>query len=231
MRWKLACIVLVLIAQPSKSAIGGVVSDLASDTSRVTTDGPFASTSLRAPEGPLENKWQLALADIYSELAILSDCRARPDRCLSPAATRFLKIVERAAPFAGIAKLAMVNSGINAAIRRDFRQRAEGGDPWPTALATFTAGRGVCMHFSIAKYTALLLGGWPANDMRLVMVWPDGGDLPHMILAARYSGHWHILDNLRSAVLVDSQIRNYVALFTFDHRGASLRIIRSGDER
>lgn len=128
--------------------------------------------------------------------------------------------MRRARPYEGFAKLAIINSGVNAAILRDAVQRAGIAESWPTALATFSAGHGVCMHFAIAKYTALLLGGWPANDIRLVIVWPDRAERPHMVLAARHSGHWYLLDNLRSAVVIDGKATNYIPLFVFDYRGA-----------
>lgn len=222
MRSTFAYAALVTLAQllSMATALAGVVYDPASGIPRLTPDEPFALTSVRAPQGALADNWQLALADIDSDLAILSDCRAWPDRCLSPVAGRFLNIVERARPYEGFAKLAMINSGVNAAILRDAVQRAGVAESWPTALATFSAGRGVCMHFAIAKYTALLLGGWPANDIRLVIVWPDRAERPHMVLAARHGGHWYLLDNLRSAVVIDGKATNYIPLFVFDYRGA-----------
>ena len=71
------------------TTLAGVVYDPASGIPRLTADEPFALTSVRAPQGALADNWQLALADINSDLAILSDCRARPDRCLSPVAVVF----------------------------------------------------------------------------------------------------------------------------------------------
>jgi predicted transglutaminase-like cysteine proteinase len=204
------------------AAIGGGMSRPALDTARLERDQPFASTGVGITQGPLPDKWQLALADIHSEIAILAGCRARPDQCLSPEAARFLKIVERARPHEGFAKLAVVNSGVNAAIQRATdMQQPRVDDPWPTALATFASGRGVCTHFAIAKYTALLLGGWRENDLRLVMVWPNGAGVSHMVLAARHNGQWQILDNTRSAIIIDTKLTNYVPLLVFDLGGAS----------
>jgi predicted transglutaminase-like cysteine proteinase len=213
---------LVTLAQLLSVAttLAGAVYDPASGMPRLTTDEPFALTGIRAPQGALADNWRLALADIHADLATLSDCRIRLDRCLSPAAGRFLNIVERARPYEGFAKLAMINSGVNAAILRDPVQRAGVAESWPSALATFSAGRGACMHFAIAKYTALLLAGWPANDIRLVIVWPDRAERSHMVLAARHGSHWYLLDNLRSAVVIDGKATNYVPLFVLDYRGA-----------
>jgi predicted transglutaminase-like cysteine proteinase len=203
--------------------LAGVLSNSVFRLPPLTTDGPFGSTSVRAPEGLLADKWQRALTEINADLDILSDCRAQPNRGCSLAARRFLSIVERASPYEGLVNLAMINSGVNVAIRRDLAEGAASTDPWPTPLATFTAGRGVCMHFSIAKFTALVLGGWPAKDLRLVIVWPDRADQPHMVLAARHSGHWYILDNLRSAVVIDDKATGYIPLFVFEENLLSQR--------
>jgi predicted transglutaminase-like cysteine proteinase len=198
----------------------GVLSDLVLRLPSLTTDEPFGSTPVRAAVGLLADKWQQALAEINADLAILSDCRVQPNRGCSLAAIRFVSIVERANPYEGFAKLAMINSGVNAVIRRDLADELAGTDPWPTPLATLTAGHGVCTHFAIAKYTALLLGGWPTKDLRLVIVWPDRAARPHMVLAAHHSERWYILDNLRSAVVIDGKATGYVPLFVFDHRSA-----------
>jgi len=208
--------------------LAGVVSDPVFGLPPLTTDEPFGSSTVRAAVGLLADKWQQALTGINADLAILSDCRVQPNRGCSPAAIRFVSIVERAGPYEGFAKLAMINSGVNAVIRRDVAEEVTGTDPWPTPLATFTAGHGVCVHFAIAKYTALLLGGWPAKDLRLVMVWPDRADRPHMVLGARHRDRWYILDNLRSAVVIDGKATGYVPLFIFDYRSARQRDVSNG---
>jgi predicted transglutaminase-like cysteine proteinase len=221
MRAKLAYLAVVTLAGwvSTVTAVAGVVYEGGSDKPYLPADEPFALTSVGAAQGVLADKWQLASAGINADLSILSDCHLRPAQCPSPA-IRFLRIVERANLHEGLAKLAILNSGVNIALQRDITQHTGTAEPWPTALSTFNAGRALCAHFAIAKYTALLFGGWPANDLRLVIVWPTGADQPHMVLAARHGGRWYILDNLRSALLVDLKATNYLALFVFDHRGA-----------
>jgi predicted transglutaminase-like cysteine proteinase len=221
MRLKLAYLVVATLAQflSMLTTQAGVVYDPGSDIPRARADEPFGLSSFLVTEGALSDKWQSAVAEINSDLVLLSDCRVRPDQCSSPAA-RFLNIVERAQPYDGLAKLAIINSGVNAVIKRDVAQQASALDAWPTALTTFNAGHGLCMNFAISKYTALSLAGWPASDMRLVIVWPERADQPHMVVAARHRGHWYILDNLRSALLIDGKASNYVPLFVFDDRGA-----------
>jgi predicted transglutaminase-like cysteine proteinase len=220
---KLKCAEFVVLCEllSATAAMGGGVMVPGGEVTRLERGEPFASTSIGALESPLPDKWQSTLADIQSENAVLGACGDRPDQCPSRAAARFLRILERARSYDGFAKLAVINSGVNAAIQRDADVRRPGiEDPWPTALATFTAGRGACIHFAIAKYTALLLGGWQSSDVRLVIVWPEQTSEPHMVLAARHNGKWYILDNVRSAVLIDAKLRSYIPLLVFDHLGA-----------
>lgn len=129
------------------------------------------------------------------------------------------KSLESARGRDGLIKLAIINGGVNAAIRYAGIQQALVEYPWSSAAAIFTTRRGSCMEFAIAKYIALLQSEWPSNDIRLVLAWPDGGSEPHMVLAARYEGGWYILDNLRSAILSDIKLENYVPLFVLDHLG------------
>jgi predicted transglutaminase-like cysteine proteinase len=183
------------------------------------TEEPFASTSIDAPETPLAEQWRSVWAEIQSDITALSQCGTQPGRCSSAASIRFGRILESARGRDGLIKLAIINGGVNAAIRYAGIQPARVEYPWSSAAAIFTTRRGSCMEFAIAKYMALLQSEWPANDIRLVLAWPDGASEPHMVLAARYEGRWHILDNLRSAILTDARLENYVPLFVLDDLG------------
>jgi predicted transglutaminase-like cysteine proteinase len=183
------------------------------------TEEPFASTGIDAPETPLAEQWRSVWAEIQSGFTALSHWGAQPGRCSAAASIRFQKILESARAHDRFVKLAIINAGVNAAIRYAGIQQARLEYPWSSAAAMFTSRRGACTEFAIAKYMALLQSDWPANDIRLVLAWPDGASEPHMVLAARYEGRWYILDNLRSAILTDARLENYVPLFVLDHLG------------
>jgi predicted transglutaminase-like cysteine proteinase len=183
------------------------------------TDEPFASTGIDAPETLLVEQWRSVRAEIQSGFTAFSDCGAQPSRCSAAASIRFQKILESARAHDGFVKLAVINGGVNAAIRYAGTQQARLEYPWSSAAAMFTSRRGACTEFAIAKYMALRQNGWPANDIRLVLAWPDGASEPHMILAARYERRWYVPDNLRSALLTDARLENYIPLFVLDHLG------------
>jgi predicted transglutaminase-like cysteine proteinase len=183
------------------------------------SEEPFASTSIDARQTRLAEQWRSAWAEIQSEITLASHCGAQPGRCSAAASIRFLKILESARAHDGFVKLAIINGGVNPAIRYAGLQQARHEYPWSSAAAIFTSRRGPCVEFAIAKYMALFQSGWPSRDIRLVLAWPDGASEPHMVLTARYDGRWYVLDNLRSAILTDARLENYIPLFVLDHLG------------
>jgi predicted transglutaminase-like cysteine proteinase len=83
-------------------------------------------------------------------------CRSDRARCPSPAALRFLSIVDSAAGKEGLARFGEINRSINQAIRlmsdlkqyhlEDFRS---------SPLAKLVSGAGDCVYYAIAKFAAL----------------------------------------------------------------------------
>ena len=106
------------------------------------TNEPFASTSIDAPEIPLAEQWRSVWAEIQSDITALSQCGMQPGRCSSAASIRFGKILESARGRDGLIKLAIINGGVNAAIRYAGIQQARVEYPWSSAAAIFTTRRG-----------------------------------------------------------------------------------------
>jgi predicted transglutaminase-like cysteine proteinase len=131
--------------------------------------------------------------------------------------------VADAKALSGRARLADVNVRVNAAVRYVSDDVQHGvPDRWSTPLATFAAGRGDCEDYAIAKYVALREAGMPAADLRIVLVRDSVLRQDHAILAARDHGRWLILDNLRSGLLDDGELKRYLPLFALDHEGVKL---------
>ena len=70
--------------------------------------------------------------------------------------------------------------------------------------------RGLCDR----KIAALRAAGIGEENLRLVVVHDVKLREDHAVLAARLDGRWLILDNRRLLMLEDSQLPNYVPLFT-----------------
>ena len=183
---------------------------------------PFGLLSFRAPEGLLWVKWRSLAKDLQRDAETLERCRIEADPC--PLAARKLgAIVDGAKAREGRERLEYVNHAVNSAIRyvSDFQQHGV-ADLWSSALATFSTGRGDCEDYAIAKYVALIEAGVPEHDVRIVLVRHQGLGEAHAVVSVREADKWFILDNLRTAVVEDETIKNFLPLFTLNQQGVSL---------
>ena len=86
--------------------------------------------------------------------------------CVSPAALKFLDIVDAARLREGRARLGEINRAINLAIRpiSDLAQHGQ-IDVWTSPLATLARGGGDCEDYAIAKFVALRRAGIAPDDL------------------------------------------------------------------
>ena len=183
---------------------------------------PFGMFAFRAPEGVLWTKWRGVAADIEKDAETMGRCRASAAQC-SPAATRFIAVIDDVRRHDGRARLETVNRAVNDAIRYTGDMEQHGvADLWSAPLATFGSGRGDCEDYAIAKYVALREAGVAAEDMRIVLVRDMAVREDHAVLAVREGGRWMILDNRSMAPIADSDVRNFMPLFALDQDGVKL---------
>jgi predicted transglutaminase-like cysteine proteinase len=188
------------------------------------SEEPFGLFTFRAPEGPLWAKWRGVEAAIDEEAPMLAQCRHDAEHCPSPAALRFLGMIEEAQKkAAGREKLDAVNRMVNSAIlyTSDLAQHGV-ADLWSAPLATFTSGRGDCEDYAIAKYVLLRESGVSVQDMRLLLVRDRSADQDHAVLAVREASGWLILDNRSTVMLDTSEVRHLLPLFAIDQDGVKL---------
>ena len=196
-------------------------------TQPTRSDEPFGLFTFRAPDGLLWAKWQGVEADIQAEAPALARCRAEPTNC-TPAAARFVAIINQAEARQGRAKLELVNERVNAAIHYTTDMVQWGvADLWSAPLDTnhkgsFDTGLGDCEDYAIAKYVALREAGISANDLRLLLVRDNSVRLDHAVLAAHQDGHWLILDNRWTRLIDDNDAKYFTPLFALDGHGVSL---------
>lgn len=181
---------------------------------------PFGLFTSRLSGGGLQRKWRGVQARLDDEMVQLALCEGDRERCASPAALRFLSLVEIGRAREGRARLGEINRAINLAIRpmSDLAQYGE-IDVWSSPLATLTRGAGDCEDYAIAKFVALRLAGIPADDLRIVIMHDTIQGEDHAIAAARLDGRWLTLDNRRMAMVEDAYVRNYRPTFVIDGGG------------
>src|SRR5436309_10873048 len=132
---------------------------------------PFGLFASRVFAGGVREKWRGVERKLDDERVQLALCDGDRERCASPAALRFLAIVDTARARDGRARLGEINRAINLAIRPVSDQAQYGEmDVWTSPLTTFAHGAGDCEDYAIAKFVALNQAGVSADDLRIVIV-------------------------------------------------------------
>lgn len=181
---------------------------------------PFGLDKTEILDGPLQDKWLKLMRQLADEQVQLALCDGDRDRCVSPAALRFLAIVDQGRIREGRARFGEINRAINLAIKpaSDLAEYGE-EDVWSPPIETFVHGAGDCEDYAIAKYAALRLAGIESDDLRIVIMRDTLSGEDHAIAAARLDGHWLMLDNQRMAMVEDADARNVRPLFVIDDGG------------
>jgi predicted transglutaminase-like cysteine proteinase len=187
---------------------------------------PFGLPASALSAGWIRNNWLDVERRLDDERVQLALCDGDRERCVSPAALRFLAIVDSARARDGRARLGEINRAINLAIRPMSDLSQYGAiDVWSSPLVTFTSGAGDCEDYAIAKFVALRQAGIAPDDLRIVIMRDTVHGEDHAVAMARLDGHWLTLDNRRMAMVEDAYVRNYRPLFVIDQHG----IMQYGD--
>jgi predicted transglutaminase-like cysteine proteinase len=181
---------------------------------------PFGLPASSLAAGGLRDKWLGVQRRLDDEMVQIALCDGDRERCASPAALKFLDIVDAARLREGRARLGEVNRAVNLAIRpiNDLAQHGQ-IDVWSTPLATLALGGGDCEDYAIAKLAALRWAGIAPDDLRIVVMHDTIHGEDHAVAAARLDGRWLVLDNRRMAMVEDSAVRNYRPTFVIDQHG------------
>jgi len=159
---------MVSFGPASDLAAGTLLSPGSADLVRKSAE-PFGVFAFRLADGGLWEKWLGVLRKLDDEQVQLALCDGDRERCVSPAALRFLAIVDNAKAREGRSRLGEINRVINLAIHpmSDLAQYGE-IDVWSSPLLTFTTGHGDCEDYAIAKFVALQEAGVSPDDLRIV---------------------------------------------------------------
>ena len=112
-------------------------------------------------------------------------------------------------------KLSFVNSSINRAIAYKKDSVVYGKfDYWAKPSEILERRAGDCEDFAILKMTALLRAGIPAQSMSLVVLQDRRRGFFHAVLSVSTGSGTFILDNLSNLVLRDSDLPDYVPLYS-----------------
>lgn len=210
---------LVWLGPAANLNAGTLISPGMLDSIRKSAE-PFGLFASRLSGGGLLEKWRGVERKLEDEMVQLALCDGDRERCVSPAALKFLAIVDTARAREGRARFGEINRAINLAIRpmSDLAQYGQ-LDVWSSPLVTFTSGAGDCEDYAIAKLAALHMAGVATEDTRIVVLRDLLGGEDHAVVLARLEGHWLTLDNRRMAMIEDVDVRNHRPLFVIDDGG------------
>jgi predicted transglutaminase-like cysteine proteinase len=179
-------------------------------------DEPF-HTRTTVTNGHLTQKWQQVESAINDELEIVAACSEATDKCSSDAALRFCSIMNEASGYEGRARLAHINRAVNLAVKYTSDTETHGiPDHWATPFDTLESGKGDCEDYAIAKFALLRAMNWPAEDLRIVLVYFSRKREYHAVEATRLEHDWLILDNALAGISPDTKLSRYHPLFVID---------------
>jgi predicted transglutaminase-like cysteine proteinase len=182
---------------------------------------PFSRSAATLPDdNALSEKWRSVERQIDDEMLVLALCEENPSKCTSPAAKKFLAIVDAGKAKDGRARAGEVNRAINLAARPGDDLALYGEtDVWRAPLAFLTTGAGDCEDYAIAKFVALRATGVGSSDLRIVILRDTLRQEDHAVASIRLDGRWWLLDNRRMAMVEDVQLLNHQPLFVLDLNG------------
>ncbi|WP_192247310.1 transglutaminase-like cysteine peptidase [Mesorhizobium silamurunense] len=184
--------------------------------------GVFGSVALSMHNFPVAARW----APVYQ--AIL-DCTAGSPCDRENAA--FAGIVDIASNKGFRDKLAFVNSSINRLIAYRKDSVVYGKlDYWAKPSEILEHRAGDCEDFAILKMAALLRAGIPAQSMSLVVLQDRRRKFFHAVLSVSTGSGAFILDSLSNNVAMDSDLPDYVPLYSFSTDRAWIHGKKSGSQ-
>ncbi|WP_291865060.1 transglutaminase-like cysteine peptidase [Bradyrhizobium sp.] len=175
---------------------------------------PFGvATAPAAQDGALSAVWRDLQAAMRADEQTVAACRTNP-ACGSPAARRFIAIVDGAKRHEGLTRIGQINRALNLAIPA----QRDGMGTWKSPLAALVSP-GDCKSYAVTKYAALAAAGIAPDDRRLVIVRDKARPTEtHLVVAVRVDRRWLILDS-RSLIMTESTGATYQPLQIIDHSG------------
>jgi predicted transglutaminase-like cysteine proteinase len=169
--------------------------------------------------GELAAKWRAVEAEINREQQVLARCRAQ-ETC-PVVALDMLNIVAAGAGRSGLARVGLINRAVDLAIKPTSDEAQWGvADHWSPPFETLQTHRGDCEDYAIVKYVALLQAGVSRDDVKIAIIRKRLPAEDHAVVVSRVDGQWLILDNLRLALVRDTEMIGFIPKFVLDEGGA-----------
>ena len=175
----------------------------------------FGTTEFRAPSLAALPQWQRALQQIEAERPIYRSCADPNGVCPSRGAVAWQEMIREQSGRPTLDQLDTVNRFLNDWRYKDDAKNYGRRDYWATPMEFFRRS-GDCEDYAIAKYVTLRQLGFPAEQLRLVVVQDVVRDLAHAVLAVYVDDQVYILDNLNRRVVPQAQLSQYVPYYSIN---------------
>ncbi|WP_245601107.1 transglutaminase-like cysteine peptidase [Marinobacterium jannaschii] len=90
-------------------------------------------------------------------------------------------------------------------------------DYW-ASVTQFLSRSGDCEDYALTKYLSLRYLGFPADQLKVVIVQDTSLDTPHAVLAVEQPGDTRILDNQSDQILSHHHLIHYVPLYSLNEQ-------------
>ncbi|MGH1481071.1 MAG: transglutaminase-like cysteine peptidase [Geminicoccales bacterium] len=162
-------------------------------------------------------QWRRVLDEIREEEALYHACGNGIVPCPSKSLLAWYAMMKGQAEQPKMAMLHAVNRFVNQWPHRSDSVNHDQVDYWSSPL-TFLRRSGDCEDYAIIKYVSLREMGFPAEDLRIVVVRDTLRDLAHAVLVVHVEGDLYVLDNLFQAVLPQARVRQYLPYYSVNEQ-------------
>lgn len=187
------------------------------------------SVAIRISSSVHQKNWSRILAE-HADRELLRPCDANRPNCRNPRFRSMQQVAHEAAGMDIQAKVQLINSYVNRAIRFEDDIDLYGlADHWATLAETVRHGRGDCEDFAIVKMWLLRAAGVHEQDMHLVIGRETRGERDHAVLAVRVDGQQSLyLDNLADRAYSAHDKDRFAPLVSLGAHGSFIHGYRTG---
>ena len=167
-------------------------------------------------------KWKRVLSKAREQVRVLGSCQGQG----CPAgATSWQRIMGQARGREPMEQLKLVNDFFNKWPYR-LDMDAYGVSDWWATPQEFLKISGDCEDYAITKYFALRELGFPADDLRVVILKDQIRGIAHAVLTVFLHGDAYVLDNVSSMVFTHGKYKHYVPYYSLNehHRWSHIPV-------
>jgi len=201
-----------LAAAATTATTGSIAKPAGATVGRRSAQRTELLASVALPFGRLPALRRMEPVYASMKSGIFDDCRTVT--CQNARAT-LEAVIANGRDRGTFALIAAVNRSVNklVAYRRD-RDTHGVIDYWASPSQTLNAGTGDCEDYAILKMAVLERAGISADQMSLVVLRDQRRGVYHAVLAIRSDRSFHILDNLDQSVRPDTELPDYMPLYS-----------------